>query len=632
MTTTNRAGGRETSSVRSSSGGSRSTGSRGSAGSGRSAGSRSSTGGSRSAGSRSGAGSGRTTASRSASGSRGSSYGGSSVPYRSYSSRRRKKSPDFRIIAIVGIILILVIAAVVFGMKGGGFAPQESADESTTVPTEPETELQQEVTVDGVTITGMSREQAKEEILKKYPWAMKVSCQGDVYEVPNLMSEKVEALLADIYTSSGSANSYYSLDTSGLEDAVAEQVAAMAERWDKAPKNGAIASYDSANDSFSFAGEEVGIAIDQEKLKSDMQAALSSKKFDAAIQVAVNEVQPEISQANAQNLYKTLGSYTTNTTNNSKRNTNVKLAAQTLNGTIVQPGEELSFNDTVGERTEAKGYQSAAAYNNGEVVQEIGGGVCQVSTTLYNAVVKSGLKVSKRQSHTFEPSYVTPGQDATVSWGGPDFRFINNSKSAIGIKASYYNQTVTVSIYGIPVLEDGVTQYLESKKLSDIDPPAPTYEEDQTLQPDQEVTVSSGSKGSRWETRLIVKKNGEIISNEVDHTVTYKGHNPVIRRNTSGVVIGGESTEDTSSTDTANTDAGMVQVGPNEWEAAPQPGSSSGTGVTQPAAPEPGQNSGSGSSGGPGTVTQPAPPETSPNVPISPGGDSGGMVVAPPPQ
>ena len=77
-----------------------------------------------------------------------------------------------------------------------------------------------------------------------------------------------------------------------------------------------------------------------------------------------------------------------------------------------------------------------------------------------------------RRPHNFEPSYVTPGTDATVSWGGPDYKFVNNSSAAIGIRASYYNQTCTVSIYGIPVLEDGVTHSLKSTKLSETDPPA----------------------------------------------------------------------------------------------------------------------------------------------------------------
>ncbi len=578
---------------------------------------------------RTGTGSGRRTApARSTAGSRGSSGRSSGAPYRSYSSRRRKPSPDYRLIAIIGLILILVIAAVAFGMRNGRFQIDEPETESSTAA-ETETDLQQEVTVDGVSITGMSREQAKEELLKKYPWAMTAVCQGDVYEIPNLMGDKIDALLGEIYSGTGSGRAIYSMDTGGLEEAIEAQAAAMAEKWNKAARNGSIAGYDSASDSFTFAGEETGLEIDQEKLKADIQAALSARDFDRTIEVTANAVQPEISQANAQNLYKTLGSYTTNTTSNSKRNTNVKLAAQKLNGTILQPGEELSFNNTVGERTEAKGYQSAAAYNNGEVVQEIGGGVCQVSTTLYNAVVKSGLQVSKRQSHTFEPSYVTPGQDATVSWGGPDFRFINNSKSAIGIKASYYNQTVTVSIYGIPVLEDGVSQYLESVKLKDIDPPAPTYEEDQTLQPGEEVVVSAGSSGSQWQTKLIVKKNGEIISSNVDHTVTYKGHNPVIKRNTSGIVIGGE-TQASDQSGEETTAQETVQVGPGEWAPA-NPDVSSGPGqATQNTAPAPAADSSAGPGGAGSAVPGPVEaPQT--EIPAGPGmSSSDGGVVAPP--
>lgn len=579
MSTTNRTGGY--SSTGRSGGGSRSTSSRNTAGGNRSgsgSGSRSGSGSTSRSGSGSTSRSGSGTTSRGSGGGAsraGSGYGSrtgsgysSSTTYRSYRSHKRKPSPDYRIIAIIGVILILVIAAVAFAMTQHPGKPVVKENETTTEATtaakstEPETELVKEVTVDDISITGMSMEQAKEAILKNYPWRMTAVYDGDVYELTNLMSGKVDALLEEIFT--GEPKEKYTLDTSGLDDAVAAQVASMKERWNKEPKNGSISAYDASNDSFTFMAGEYGVAIDEGKLTSDIQAAIKSKDFDAQIQVSGSQVEPEITQASAQSLYKTIGTYTTNTTANSKRNTNVKLAAEKLNGTIVQPGQELSFNDTVGERTEEKGYQSAAAYNNGEVVQEIGGGVCQVSTTLYNAVLRAGLQISMRRSHTFEPSYVTPGQDATVSWGGPDFKFVNTSKAAVGIKASYSNQTVTVSVYGIPVLEDGVTYSLESTKLEDIDPPAPTYEEDQSVQPGEEVIVSSGSRGSRWETRLIVKKDGEVISREVDHTTSYKGHSPVIKRNTSGIYIPpeGETTTEVSTEAVTEPSAESVPSGP----------------------------------------------------------------------
>ena len=414
-------------------------------------------------------------------------------------------------LAIAGVVLILAIFCVTLLIKKvtGSKPGQTEAETEITVP---ETELEKEVTVDGINITGMSREEAKAAILKDFPWAMKVTWQDQNYDVNDLMSAKVDAILQEIYT--GEPKESYTLDTTGLEEAVAKEAESVAALWNKKAKNGSISEYDSQNDKFLFKGAENGLEVDQEQLKTDIQAALNRKDFSASIAATVNEVEPEFSEATAREKYKTIGTFTTNTTANQKRNTNVKLAARAINGIVLQPGEEFSFNNRVGERTEAKGYQAAAAYNNGEVVQEIGGGVCQVSSTMYNAVVKAGLKTTMRRSHTFEPSYVTPGTDATVSWGGPDYKFVNNSSAAIGIRASYYNQTCTVSIYGIPVLEDGVTHSLKSTKLSETDPPAPTYEEDPTLAPGTEKVKSAGSKGSKWETRLIVTKNGEVVSQD----------------------------------------------------------------------------------------------------------------------
>lgn len=493
------------------------------------------------------------------------------------SPRRRRRDPNYGVIAIVGVILMIVIVSVVYGMQSSGrHKPIQQETETETVTEVPETELEKEVSVDGISITGMSREEARQTLIDHYPWAMKAQYQDDTYEITNLMTVKIDGLLDEIYSSE--PKNIYTLDASGLDTAVDQEIESMKARWNKAAKNGSISSYDASSDNFTFAGEQTGIAINEEQLKSDIQSALSAKQFDKVITVSASEVQPEYSTAAAKQKYKTIGTYTTNTTSNSKRNTNVRLAAEALNGTIVGPGQEVSFNDTVGQRTEAKGYQGAAAYNNGEVVQEIGGGVCQVSTTLYNAALKAGMKISMRRSHTFEPSYVTPGMDATVSWGGPDFRFINTSSSAIGIKASYSNQTVTVSIYGVPVLEDGVTYSLEATKTETFDLPEPQYEEDQTLQPGQEVVKSKGTQGSRWQVKLVVKKDGQVISSEVDHTATYKGHNPVIRRNTSGVVIGGETesavestSQTTETTAVAETTEGEVGPGvaPTTAPAAP---------------------------------------------------------------
>ena len=534
----------------------------------------SSTGRSRARGTNKGSASGRSTSSGY------SSRSGGSYSTRRSSGYHRKKGPNYKIIAIAGVVLIVFITGISLALKGKG-SNTDIAGTETVIESESETEMQKEVQVDGISITGMSKSEAKAAILKEFPWSMMVEYDSDQYKVTDLMAEKVDALLDEIYKDGSDPQESYTLDTSGLDEKVKAEAAACGAKWDKKAKNGSIDKFDAASGKFVFAGEENGFAIDQDKLAADISQALKDKKFDAKITATGSDVAPEISAASAKEKYKTISSFTTNTTANQNRNTNVRLAAEAINGTVIKPGQEFSFNGTVGQRTEAKGYKGAAAYNNGEVVQEIGGGVCQVSTTLYNAVFKAGLKISSRRSHTFEPSYVTPGRDATVSWDQPDFKFINNSSTAIGLRASYADQKVTVSVYGIPILEDGITWDLDSKKVEDLGTPNPTYEEDQTLQPGAEVTKSKGSAGSRWETYKIVYKNGKEISRELDHKTTYKGHTPVVRRNSTGVVLNpSETTTQATTVPSAvdgmpdgyvpgeTTSAGTTVVSPNETTAA----------------------------------------------------------------
>ena len=534
----------------------------------------SSTGRSRARGTNKGSASGRSTSSGY------SSRSGGSYSTRRSSGYHRKKGPNYKIIAIAGVVLIIFITGISLALKGKG-SNTDIAGTETVIESESETEMQKEVQVDGISITGMSKSEAKAAILKEFPWSMTVEYDSDQYKVTDLMAEKVDALLDEIYKDGSDPQESYTLDTSGLDEKVKAEAAACGAKWDKKAKNGSIDKFDAASGKFVFAGEENGFAIDQDKLAADISQALKDKKFDAKITATGSDVAPEISAASAKEKYKTISSFTTNTTANQNRNTNVRLAAEAINGTVIKPGQEFSFNGTVGQRTEAKGYKGAAAYNNGEVVQEIGGGVCQVSTTLYNAVFKAGLKISSRRSHTFEPSYVTPGRDATVSWDQPDFKFINNSSTAIGLRASYADQKVTVSVYGIPILEDGITWDLDSKKVEDLGTPNPTYEEDQTLRPGEEVIKSKGSAGSRWETYKIVYKNGKEISRELDHKTTYKGHTPVVRRNSTGVVLNPSETTTQATTVPSTVDgmpdgyvpgettsAGTTIVSPNETTAA----------------------------------------------------------------
>lgn len=150
----------------------------------------------------------------------------------------------------------------------------------------------------------------------------------------------------------------------------------------------------------------------------------------------------------------TLSTFSTNYVNNANRTTNLILAANRINGTVVMPGENFSFNQVVGERTVAAGYRNAAIFVNGEVEDGLAGGICQISSTLYDAVIGANLQITERHNHSKLTSYLPGGKDATVVWGRYDFQFVNNREYPIKIEMSVQNGVATATIYGIKSAEE----------------------------------------------------------------------------------------------------------------------------------------------------------------------------------
>lgn len=466
--------------------------------------------------------------------------------------KRRRQGPDFAKILLIMIGVVIVILCAVVGLKGcmKDSGETTAAEESAAVP---ETELNAAITVNGISVNGLTKSEAREKILEAMDWNMKVTYDGDTKVLDNLMASNVDQVLDEAFEKGEAGN--YTVSPDNLDEQVNAAVDGLADGWDVPAKNGSISSYDSSSGEFIFAGAQNGKLIDRESLFSDISNALKAGEYQKNITAAANIVEPEITEAEAKASFKRLGTYTTTTTSNKARNENIRLAANALNGKIIQPGEEFSFNLTTGNRTKEKGYQAAGAYVNGVLVEEPGGGVCQVSSTLYNAVVFSGLKTTERHAHSYEPSYVTPGEDAMVSYdgySGPDMKFVNNSKTAVGIKTSFSNQKLTISIYGNPILEEGVTLSMVSTKVKELDPPDPVYEEDPTLEPGVEVEAKAATPGSRWVTNLVTKKDGTVINEILLHNSTYNGKAATIKRNTSGTVAsteGESSSEETDSTE-----------------------------------------------------------------------------------
>ena len=222
-----------------------------------------------------------------------------------------------------------------------------------------------------------------------------------------------------------------------------------------------------------------------------------------------------------------LSSYSTSfASSSSNRATNVSLATNKINGKVLMPGEVFSFNDTVGKRTPQAGFKVAGVYMNGQVATDYGGGICQVSSTLYNAVLRANLEIVDRSNHMFEVGYVPIGTDATVSWGAPDFKFKNSRSYPIKIVTSSSNRKCVVKFYGLKESEEYDIEIV-SYRTGSV-PYRTTYTTDSSLAAGQQKVIQRGSNGAKSVAYRIRKKNGQVISKELLSKDTYDPHNQII--------------------------------------------------------------------------------------------------------
>lgn len=226
-----------------------------------------------------------------------------------------------------------------------------------------------------------------------------------------------------------------------------------------------------------------------------------------------------------------LATYTTRyDPTNKNRSNNLTIAAGKINGTILMPGEIFSYNKVVGARTIAAGYKEAGAYAGGKVVKDVGGGICQISSTIYNTALLANLEIVDRSNHQFLTSYVPVSRDATVSWGGLDFKFKNTRTYPIKIVASAKNGLAKVSFYGIKE-ETEYEVVIQSKTLSYI-PYTVKYIEDSSLARGKEVVSQSGYNGCKSEAYRVLKLNGKVVSKTLLSRDTYDPMQRIIRRGT----------------------------------------------------------------------------------------------------
>lgn len=241
-------------------------------------------------------------------------------------------------------------------------------------------------------------------------------------------------------------NKEFQLSFTYAKEPIDEVIAKMEEDINKEPVNATIKYL--GNSKFEVKDDVKGAKLDSQKLALDINNRIQNESEDLKVVAPIETLVAKITGEKLKTIDSNNGSFSTSyTSSGANRSSNIALATKAINGTVLMPGEVFSFNDTVGKRTKAKGYKEAHVIVNGEYVDGLGGGICQVSSTLYNAVLLAGLEIVERYHHTYPSSYVPLGQDATVDYGNLDIRFKNNGKYPIYISAYTKNKHEYFTIF-----------------------------------------------------------------------------------------------------------------------------------------------------------------------------------------
>lgn len=331
------------------------------------------------------------------------------------------------------------------------------------------------------------------------------------------------------------------------------------------------------NGEFHITESVAGIEVDVEATKAALDEALKGGLTEpVTVAAVVKESQPVKTTEALSAITDVLGTYSTNfNAGNVSRSTNLRNGASKVNGALLMPGEEFSAYEFLTPFTRANGYAAAGSYENGRVVDTIGGGACQLCSTMYNAALLAEVEITQRQNHSMLVDYVKPSQDAAIAGTVKDLKFKNNYETPIYIEGDVTGGTLTFTIYGKETRPANRTIKFVSETLGTINPGEPTLKVDPSLAPGAKVREQSGHVGRQSRLWKYVYVDGVETEKEILHTDSYMASKAIYRVGPDAPV--------------------QPAVDPNPVPVTPQPVE------TQPAGP-----AGPASDGPAGDITQPA--------------------------
>lgn len=416
------------------------------------------------------------------------------------------------------------------GLPLGGLRPDEAAQKLQQSATQLDEKLDLQVQVDGknyqvpadrIPFSRNSRAQlAAAWALGRQGFAWGIGSDKTPFDIRWEHTRHIAATMPNYRT----ASTYDKADVRRVADLIASQV-------DREPIIAIIASFDFDTKAFTVTQDVQGAKLDSQALYQAVCDALDAGKRNEIIRLDAQPILPQVTSVELQNGFKRLSQFSTNTTADDKRNTNILLAARKISGSTVMPGETFSFNKATGERTADKGYQMAPAIAYGVTSDEIGGGVCQVSSTLFNAAALADMSIVNRSPHAWPSNYIEKGLDATVNWPGLDLVFRNDKATPVFIVASYAKRQVMIEIYGMRA-GPGESIRLETELISEIAPPRePSYVQNPLLVPGTRQELKKARTGYTVDTFRVYLLNGAPYRRDKLFTSTYAMVQAVIEYN-----------------------------------------------------------------------------------------------------
>lgn len=309
----------------------------------------------------------------------------------------------------------------------------------------------------------------------------------------------------------------YSYDESYITNILTE----LKPQFDVPAKNSVLTR---ANGVFTATDEQSGYELDIESTASKIKAQLDTVQAGEVI-AETKELLPTITKEENMKATTLIGSYSTSFTNgpgSEGRNENLRLACASVNGTLIAPGQVFSMNATLGPQTYANGYKDAGVYVNGKVEQGVGGGVCQVTTTLYNAVINAELDIVERSNHSLTVAYVPMGMDAAIAGTYKDLKFKNSTDYPVYLEAYLSGNKIITNVYGNEIHGSGHTVKYVTEYVGSIPKPAEKVTNDPNLPEGERVVTYTGKVGHKVNTYKVVYENGQEVSRKLFNTSTYR--------------------------------------------------------------------------------------------------------------